>query len=61
MGRHTANEFRQGNQQKVFNEAYKGEEVIINHDRYKDVEFILSTRKREPLRPPILNAGVIDE
>jgi hypothetical protein len=61
VARYTANEFKQNKRQEAFNEAYKGEEVIINHDRYKDVEFILSTRKREALRLPILNKGVSDE
>lgn len=57
MSSYTANEFRQGKQRQVFNEAYKGEEVVINHDRYPDVVFVLVARKREALRPPILKEG----
>jgi hypothetical protein len=33
----------------VFDAASDGEEVIINHDRYRKV-FVLTARDREPLR-----------
>jgi hypothetical protein len=34
----------------AYREAYKGDKVTINHDRYPDVVFELVSRKREPLR-----------
>lgn len=55
--KYTAKEFKQGKTQEAYNKAYKGEKVEINHDRYKDVVFVLSARKREPLRPPLTEGG----
>ena len=44
----TADEFRK-KPQDVYRSADKGENVIINHDRYKDKVFELKARDRQPL------------
>jgi hypothetical protein len=36
--------------QKAYLAAYKGDQVVINHDRYPDKVFELTARDREPLK-----------
>jgi hypothetical protein len=46
----TADEFRK-KPQEVYRAADKGDEVVINHDRYRDRVFVLTARERRPLPP----------
>lgn len=45
----TADNFRK-KPQKPYLKAYNGHKVIINHDRYPDKVFELTSRDREPLK-----------
>ena len=45
----TAEKFR-SKPRDVYAEAAKGKEVIINHDRYDDKVFVLTSRERQPLK-----------